>query len=140
MKLPTDYEILKAIYEKHYKEFVKSAKTHDKKQTNLSIDIKAVADKFCIDVDIIFGRLYYYLDEKYSYERPNGSKVAFFSLKTGDNLNTVNFPLLSSVLAGMIEQRRKDLWNLFFGFSALIISCISLASSFGLITLTTNHS
>ena len=112
MKLPTDFQILNYIYTHYYKAF--SAFDHDQPERRTKIyvpvDISAISAHFGVDSDIVFGRLYYHLEERLSYKRSDGSNVHFFMLTDGTDRHCVNFPLLSSVLAGMREERRRNFW------------------------------
>lgn len=87
--LPTDLQILNTIYNQYYDKFKSFSKNDsDRSAKNfIPVDIKLIAQKFGVDVDIIFGRLYYHLEQKYGYSRPDGSKVAFFALIIGSDNN-----------------------------------------------------
>ena len=67
------------------------------------IDIELIAEKFGVDSEIIFGRLYYYLDKKYSYKNEDGSIAKFFvnSLHAGSSKekHLINFPLLDIIVS-----------------------------------------
>jgi hypothetical protein len=88
------------------------------------IDIVAVAERFAIDADIIFGRLYYHLDPK--YRSPSDERKVFFTPVAGDDGNCVNFPLLEAVLAGLWQQRRRDLFPVVTAVFSLAIALASL--------------
>jgi len=79
-KLPTDLQILNAIYNRYYDKF-KSFSKNDLARSSkiyIPIDTAKIAKRFGVDVDIIFGRLYYHLEPKYGYQNPNGTKVSFY--------------------------------------------------------------
>jgi hypothetical protein len=76
-----------------------------------------------VDEDIVFGRLYYDFEKRYSYKRENSPLVSFFQLGTEDEeLHRINFLYLASVLASLRDENRKYQ-------SATSISIISLAVS-----------
>ena len=128
MKIPTDLEILSDIYEQNYNTFCNFQKS-DKNRANklyVPIDIQSVAYRLNVDPDIVFGRLYYHLEEKYSYQKKDGSWVHFFSLNIGGDRHVVNFPLLASVLAGLKEERDKNNRSMFFSLFAIVISLSTL--------------
>lgn len=78
----------------------------------LPIDIPAIATELRVDVNSIFGRLYYHLDPLYGQEKDEkGRRKAFFMAMPGDDPDRVNFPLLEAVYAGLWQQRRRDLWT-----------------------------
>lgn len=108
-RLPTDIEILSAIYSRYYKTFTSySDKNKDRgTKTFVPIDIEKIGNDLGVDGDIVFGRLYYYLEQKYSYERNNGSAVSLFILNDGRDIHCVNFPYLASVLATLKAEDRK---------------------------------
>jgi len=117
---------LRTIHKSYYKQFakfdrndpdsVRSAKIY------VPIDCKLIAKKLNVDPDIVFGRLYYHLDKKYSYENSDGSKVHLFALKVGNDSHAINFPVLSAVLADLEEKQ----WR--FTLPILITSLLSMAA------------
>jgi hypothetical protein len=129
MRPPTDFQILREIYESHRDEF--SAYTEDDAEARSSkvmvpIDIPAIARRLGVDADTIFGRLYYHLDPKYAEPAFQGRpRKALFTPVAGKDKNCVNFPLLEAVLAGLWQDRRRDLWAL--GTAALSLG-VALAS------------
>ncbi len=70
--------------------------------------------------------------EKYAYNQPDGSKVHFFALRMGNDRHCINFPLLGAVLAGLKEERSKNLWAVGVAAGSLVLSVISLAVSIAL--------
>ena len=50
---------------------------------------KKIGKELGVDGDIIFGRLYYYLSKKYSFENSDETKVDFFALKVGDDKHCI---------------------------------------------------
>jgi hypothetical protein len=140
VRVPTDREILEAIYCHYYLTFCNFQRDDAGRRAKIyvPIDIKAVAQKLNVDQDIVFGRLYYYLDRKFGYRPKGETQQPFFSLKIGEDVHCVNFPLLVSVLAEFQEQHRrvsKTFWvsigSLAVAFLSLVISLATLASRFG---------
>lgn len=129
MKPPSDLKILRTIYKMYYKDFesfnVAGKKTRETKGY-VPIDCKRVAKKLRVDPDIVFGRLYYHLENKHGYKQPDGSKVHFFSRQVGKDEKCVNFPMLASVLAGLQADHSKFLWSLGLSITAITISLVSL--------------
>lgn len=110
MKSPSDLKILNTIYKMYYKEFETFTLGAENKRVSkpyIPIDCKLIARKLKVDGDIVFGRLYYHLQEKYGYNRDDGSKVAFFTLALAGDRHRINFPLMASVLAGLEEESSK---------------------------------
>lgn len=129
MKPPSDLKVLRTIYKTYYKSFRKFTLGGENDRNNkvyVPIDCKLIADKLKTDGDIVFGRLYYHLEPKYGYTNSDGSKVAFFSLKVGPDDKCVNFPLLSSVLAGLEEENNKFIWATALSTLAIVISVAAL--------------
>lgn len=118
MKIPTDLKVLSTIYKLYYEEFKNHSREPDienGRQTKIyvPIDCKAVAKELDVDGDIVFGRLYYHLEQKHGYTRSDGSNVVFFSLMVGADRHCINFPLMVSVLAGLQEgssQFQRSTW------------------------------
>src|SRR5947208_13332373 len=108
-RLPTDLEILNAIYERYYETFASFAKGGPSRIAKIfvPIDIDALARDMGVDADIVFGRLYYHLEKRYGYKNDDGSLVHLFALKAGDDRHCINFPLAASVLANLRDENRK---------------------------------
>ena len=123
-KPPTDRQILKKIYDNYYKDYCAYDKSESVRESKIyvPIDCKKIANELNVDIDIIFGRLYYHLDKKHGYTQDDGSKVHLFALKIGKDTNTVHFPLLSAIVA-----EHDTSW---FRFNLpIIISLIALLAS-----------
>ncbi|MDF5904668.1 hypothetical protein P4152_22960 [Pseudomonas aeruginosa] len=96
MKIPTDLVILRLIYKLYYEEFKNFSKGGDvdngrKTKIFVPIDCSLIADELNVDADIVFGRLYYYMQERYGYTRDDGSKVAFYASIAGESNRCINF-------------------------------------------------
>lgn len=128
---PTDYELLRAIYERHHDEFV-GPRVDAPTGVFLPIDIPAIAATLGTDADTVFGRLYHHLDQVYGESPPDGSdgwtrwgRKAFFSPSLGTETNCVNFPLLEAVLAGLWQERDRQLRAV---WASAISAAIALAA------------
>ncbi len=127
MKSPSDLKILSVIYKLYYKEFetfTLGAGNGRASKLYISIDCKLIARKLKVDGDIVFGRLYYHLQEKYGYSRDDGSKVAFFTLALAGGRPCINFPLMASVLAGLEEECSKAQRATLLSTLAVVISLV----------------
>ena len=124
----TDRRILKAIHDRYHGDFTNFDPKNPSRSSKvyIPIDCRTIADDFKTDPDIIFGRLYYHLDKKYGYTKDDGSKVHLFAMKTGADTHTVNFPMLSAVLAEHEQSFYRFLIPLGISLVALIFSTISL--------------
>ena len=78
---PTDLEILKEIYNRHYDAFAAYSTEVPNRATKIyvPIDLDGIGDKLGVDADIVFGRLYYHLNHKYGYRKDDGLKVNLFT-------------------------------------------------------------
>ena len=130
-KLPTDLQILNFIYNKHYKQFIEFSKDNPTRSASIfvPIDIEMIANNFGVHVDIIFGRLYYHLEKKYGYQKPDGTKVSFFALKIGTDIHCINFPYMASVLANIRDEREKYLTTKVIAIISLVIALLSYINS-----------
>jgi len=125
MKAPSDRKVLSTIYDAYYKEFetfILGADNGRSSKVLMPIDCKFIAQKLKVDGDIVFGRLYYHLQEKYGYTRDDGSKVAFFALMAGGDRHCINFPLAASILAGLQEENSKTQRATLLSTLAIVIS------------------
>jgi len=130
MKLPTDLMLLQFIYDKYYNVFISFSKEEKSRSAKIfvPINIKEIADRFNVDEDIIFGRLYYYLDRKYGYRNDDNSTVSFFA-RLNDDGHCVNFALLSSVLASLQEENRKVQTTTIIAFYATFLAALAVIVS-----------
>lgn len=129
--IPTDLEILNAIYDRYYETFA-AFSDESKIRSNkvyVPIDVASIAGDLEVDSDIVFGRLYYHLENKYGYKNPDGSAVHFFTLKVGDDINCVQFPYLSSILADLRTENKKYQRATLFSTISITVSVISLLIS-----------
>ena len=108
-RVPTDREILEAIYEQYYETFASFTKENPDRETKIlvPVDLEKIAAELGVDKDIVFGRLYYHLDQKHGYKREDGTNVHFFSPLVKNDRHCVNFPLLASVLAGLQAEHMR---------------------------------
>lgn len=129
-KIPTDLEVLDAIYESYHDDFISfgPGKKNREAKIYVPIDCKNIADKLKVDADIVFGRLHYHLEKKYGYRNDDGSFVHFFSLQVGDDVLCINFPLMTSVLADLRQERNNFQTSTRIAGIALIFSLLSLGS------------
>jgi hypothetical protein len=138
-KPPSDFELLLEIYERHRGDFGTYEEAMERRTSKIMvpINIPAIANRFGVDPDSIFGRLYYHLDPKYGEPALPDKKrhIFFFMPKAGDDENCVNFPLLEAVLAGLWQQQRRDLWAIRTALISLGIGLAALAVSITAIIL-----
>ena len=129
--LPTDIQILDAIYERYYDSFTGYSETNKNRSAKIyvPIEIKELAGDLKIDPDIVFGRLYYHLEEKYGYKHDDGSRVHFFALVAGEDRHCINFPYMASVLASLRDEDRKYRIATRIAVISLFLSVIALLVS-----------
>lgn len=128
---PTDLEMLDAIYNRYFDDF---AAYTDENRTRSSkiyvpIDVDALATELGVDIDIVFGRLYYHMEGKYGYDDEDGTHTPFFTLAVGGDRHCINFPYLASVLASLREEDRKFRIATSIAVISLVISIISFVLS-----------
>jgi hypothetical protein len=130
---PSDYDLLRAIYERHRDDF--AAYVEDDPESRgakimVPIDIPQIASGLGVDTDSVFGRLYFHLEPIYGGEPDaSGTRKVFFTPVAGPDKNAVNFPLLEAVLAGLWQQRNRDLWTLWLAVISLGVAVGSLVVS-----------
>ena len=127
MKIPTDRKLWKAIHDIYSKAYNINNPLNTK--IFIKIDVDKIAKKLKVDGDIVFGRLYYHLDEKFRYQNSNESWVHLFAKELGGEKHCINFPLLNGVLASLEEESRKFNLATTIALGSFIISIISLIIS-----------
>jgi hypothetical protein len=135
---PTDFELLKEIYTRYRDEFPKYVQAAERSRATkifVPVDLQRVAADLGVDVDSVFGRLYYHLEPKYGEQkRESGdSRKMFFTPPLDGDQNCVNFPLLEAVLASLWQQHRRDqlaiataVVSFAIALGALIVSIIAI--------------
>ncbi len=126
-KIPTDHEILTEIYNRYQDTFRAYATEEPDRiaRIRVPIDIQKVAEEVGVDEDMVFGRLYYHFNKKYSYRDENGDKITFFTSLKFEGMS-VNFPLVASVLADLETEDLKYKLSLSMSIGALSLSFIAL--------------
>ena len=126
--IPTDERMLAEIYRRYLNAF---SDWSDENRTRTAkiwvpIDIEALAKRFRTDPDLIFGRLYYHMNEKYGSSTGDGDRVNFFNIRLGQDRHCVNFPLLTSVLSDLQDDKKRFLISTRLAALSLIVSSVSI--------------
>lgn len=126
-KIPTDLEIVEELYDRYYDAFRKYAKEEPDRiaRIRVPVNVKEVAGAIGIEEDMIFGRIYYHFNKKYSYTDDKGNATTFFITDKFEGLS-VNFPLVASVLADLREERKRTEQFMLISFGGLALSMIAL--------------
>lgn len=130
-KIPSDFEIISEIYNR-YEDTFKSYSTEDPEKITrirVPININEVAKACGVSEGMIFGRLYYHFNKKYSYTDEDGHRITFFASVKFDGLS-VNFPMVASILADLKMEQRKFRFATALALVSLILSAISLTIVF----------
>ena len=127
-RIPTDLAFLNEIYKRHYEEFAHFSEAQKTRSSKVwvPIDIHYLAQVFKLDADIVFGRLYYHLNDKYAHQNSDGSKTDFFAMRIGSDHHCVNFPYLVSILASLRDEHVKFLTATGIAGFSLVISILSI--------------
>ena len=127
--IPTDETLLAEIYRRYLKDFSAHSEENKIRQTKIwvPIDIESIAKKFRSDPDLLFGRLYYHFNGKFASTTGDGDDVSFFHMRLGPDKHVVNFPLLTSVLADLQDDRKRFVISTRLAALSLIASATSVA-------------
>jgi hypothetical protein len=108
---------------------------YDKEKPNritkiyVPIDARLIAQQLGVDGDIVFSRLYYYLQKQHGYKE-DGIEVPFFKFELSNGGRTerhvVHFPLLASVLANLDYENRKYWWPPVVAWFSVVVSVIAI--------------
>jgi hypothetical protein len=129
--IPTDLEILEDIYYRYHDEFRTYAKKEPDRiaRIRVPIEVEEVAEACGVEEDMIFGRIFYHFNKKYSYKNNKGEVTTFFTTEKFEGLS-VNFPLVASVLADKYAEQKQHETLLFVSGTAIALSLISLVVAF----------
>lgn len=130
MKLPTDLEILNIIYNEYYQDFINFNQINPSRDSKIyvPIDIDHIGKQLGVDGDIIFGRLYFHFNNKFSYEK-DGATTDLFALRQGKDIHLIQFPYMASILAEYRADEKKHKSNLWISILSLIIALSSILIS-----------
>ncbi len=126
--IPTDETLLAEIYKRYLRDFSEFSEENKIRVAKIwvPIDIDALGKKFRCDPDLIFGRLYYHMNEKYGSKTGDGQEVNFFNMRLANDRHVVNFPLLTSVLADLQDNRKRFIVSTRLAALSLVVSAISI--------------
>lgn len=96
----------------------------------MPIDIHKVAKECGVGEDMIFGRLYYHFNKKYSYIDEDGDRITFFTSLKHEGVS-VNFPLVASVLADLELESRNFKIASMLSLIAIVLSVLALGIVLG---------
>ena len=125
--LPTDLEIIEDIYYRYYDEYKEYAKDEPDRiaRIRVPVDIKEIAEACGVEEDMIFGRIFYHFNKKYSYTDENGKRITFFASVKFDGLS-INFPMVASILADLKMEQRNFRIATTLAATSLLISAVTL--------------
>jgi len=127
-RIPTDLEILDAIYERYKDAYVGGVEGKDRPVNYVSVDIPMIAEALGAEPNGIFGRLYYHLQPKYGYQKMVDDRmvsVHFFDIEIGGKRHCIHFPLMMSVLAGLRKEHSFSQTAMWISIIALGVSILS---------------
>ncbi len=125
--IPTDLEILEDIYFRYYDEYKKYAKDEPDRiaRIRVPINIQEVAEACGVEEDMIFGRMFYHFNKKYSYKDERGEITTFFMSDKFEGLS-VNYPLVSSVIADLSMEKKRTALYVTLSSVAIMLSLIAI--------------
>lgn len=132
--MPSDRQIFEAIYTMYVSDYVAQEHEQTHRRVYFPIDLAAVANKLRCSTHLLFGRLYHDLAKRYDPETKPNVSGAIFAIQAGSDRHCIHFPYMVSILAGMREQRRTQLYTWGISVTALILSSVSL-----LLNIVTKH-
>lgn len=125
--IPTDLEIIEDIYFRYHDDFRKYAKKEPDRiaRIRVPIEVEDVAEACGVEEDMIFGRIFYHFNKKYSYTDTQGEVTTFFTTEKFEGLS-VCFPLVASVLADKYAEKKQQETQLFISGIAIVLAIIAL--------------
>lgn len=119
-RLHTDREILRCIFDMYEGQYPKGGDPW------LPIDVQAVARQLKCSPELLFGRLYHDMGNRFRYVDVD-TRTALFELQVGKVRHCVNFPYSVALLAEKESQNRREMWALALSILALIVAIASAA-------------
>jgi hypothetical protein len=112
MKLPTERQVLQAIFDAHYGEYLEKLAGEDRSAASLEsvyvpIDMAKIADGLKVPVPVLFGYLFNHLNLKHP---PRQDRGEFYEREIDGKRDMVNFPVLIAILASL--QREHEIAEL----------------------------
>ncbi|WP_152670608.1 hypothetical protein [Rubrobacter aplysinae] len=119
------------IYKKYYEDFLNHSEDRPIRSSRIYVPISVdeVAGELKTDGDIVFGRLYYHLDERYGYRTEDDKMVHLFAREVEEDWHCVNFPYVVSILASLQEENRKYRTATLVSVTSLFVAAVSLILS-----------
>lgn len=126
-KIASDFEIINEIYNRYRDTYHSFATENPEKITRIRvpIDIGEIAKACGVGEEMVFGRLYYHFNKKYSYKDEEGRRITFFASVKFEGLS-VNFPMVASILADLRAEQRKFRIATSMALASLLISVATL--------------
>jgi hypothetical protein len=126
---PSDFELLRAIYQRHRGDFT-VPRAPSAVGVAVPIDIPAIAETLGTTSDAVWGRLYHHLDRIYGEAKPaDGSARRALFIPGAAEENRINFPLLEAALAGLWQERNRQLWALWVSVTSIALALAALIVS-----------
>ena len=127
--IPTDERLLGLIYKSYIGDFKAHTEENQIRQTKIwvPLDLEMLSKKLRSDPELLFGRLYYHMNGKYGSRTGDGEDVSFFYIRLGPDKHVVNFPLMTSVLADLKEDKRRFIISTRVAGLSLLVSLASVA-------------
>lgn len=131
----TDYELLNTIQKLYEQDYLRNMDEYKKSRISrpfyVSISCDKIAKKMNLDVEIIFYRLSFHLNDKYQYTQEDKTKIHLFNFDLQQNINpSINYPYLCSVLADERDKKREKDASFWLSISAIIVSIASVLINF----------
>jgi hypothetical protein len=125
----TDLNILSFIYDHYYDDFCSYDTDESIRASKIyvPIDCEKVAKHFGLNGDIVFGRLYYHLANKYKYQHAPNVTVKIFEFEADGDPKCVHFPYLASVVSELKLENKRFKQTLQASIIAVVISIASLS-------------
>lgn len=129
--IPTDLEIIEDIYFRYYDSFKRYATDEPDRiaRIRVPINIQEVADACNVPEDMVFGRMFYHFNKKYSYKDEKGRITTFFVTDKFEGLS-VNFPLVASVLADLRQEKKQTDVLIALASSSMGLSIIAILMAY----------
>lgn len=123
-KIFSDLKLFRVIYYLYINRYIQTSDFDPLNKVMVPIDIDKIAQNIGTDPELVFSRLYVFLNSL--YDKPSWNPKIRFFLHVDSNLNRINFGYMCSIMAKQEEENKRYKLSLCLSIISLVVSAIAL--------------